>query len=125
MFENRVMSGAEFRAPTVTGLDGQPPPSFSLSRTRHWSLVGAHTASLDENNQLNTVVSPQLVTESAGEGVEQEHFAVRQGDALLGGLWLRGEAPNGILIRVLQGDTIIASLRDVFHSVPSDLCNRL
>jgi hypothetical protein len=54
----------------------------------------------------------QVVTSTGAEaGVAQAHFCVRAGETYHGSLWARGSAPDGLVVRLRDGDTTLAEAR--------------
>jgi alpha-N-arabinofuranosidase len=101
-------SAATFRNIKVASLDGAPLSEETPSPARHWAMVGTPTASMDHKNPLNSAVSLKLTADGSGEGVQQHHLAVRQGDTLRGSIWLRGAAPAGVTVRLMDGTKELA-----------------
>ena len=94
---------AEFRHFKIVGVNqneffrGLPAPA------RHWQAVGNGEITLDDQNPLNDGHSLKIKAAASEFGVEQTSFSLRQGDVCRGSLWVRGEAPGGLVVRLLDG----------------------
>jgi alpha-N-arabinofuranosidase len=65
-------------------------------------------AASDTSNPLNGKRSLRLVTSIAGAGISQKGFYLKKGDAWQGSLWLRGDAPGGIMVKLIADGKVIA-----------------
>ncbi|HWA11416.1 MAG TPA: alpha-L-arabinofuranosidase C-terminal domain-containing protein [Opitutaceae bacterium] len=83
-----------------------PPPGGTV--IRHWMLVGTPEVTADTDRPLNSEKSLKLVTASAGTGVAQNNFYLRQGDVNRGSIWVRGESAGGMAVRFVEGDKVLA-----------------
>jgi alpha-N-arabinofuranosidase len=99
---------ASFRNLKVASLDRAPLMEETPSPARHWTMLGSPTASMDYQDPLNSAVSLKLSSDRGGEGVQQHHLAVHQNDALRGSMWLRGTAPQGVTVRLMDGTKELA-----------------
>lgn len=73
-----------------------------------WETIGSITVTSDTTNPLNSKKSIRLVTSMADAGIIQKGFYLKKGDALQGSLWLRGNAPEGITIRLVVDGKVMA-----------------
>ena len=101
-------SQGQFRDLKVTTLEGRPLIDSLPTPSRHWLVIGNTDADLDRENPLNSMASLRLVTHSADAGVAQKHFSVHKGDTCRGSLWVRGEAADGLVVRLLDGVKTLA-----------------
>lgn len=83
-----------------------PPPGGTVAR--HWMRVGDADVSIDSDRPLNSEKSLKLVAAAAGVGVAQNNFALRKGDVCRGSIWVRGDAPGGLVVRFVDGGTTLA-----------------
>ncbi|MDI6450616.1 family 16 glycoside hydrolase [Anaerobaca lacustris] len=106
---------AKFRNIEVATLDGktlyEDLPSLGEDKfgAKHWSVVGPGKVSIESDDPLNSNFCVQIDA-SAGEAVlEQGAFNTRKDEVYAGSLWARGQASNGLTVRLVNnGDTIIA-----------------
>jgi alpha-N-arabinofuranosidase len=107
---------ARFRNLKITALDGtvlfQGLPQVAPTPTaRHWQVVGTGVFALTTDNPLNSQRC-QLVACSDGEaGVRQAPMSVRAGEKYHGSVWVRGKAPNGLVVRLRDGRRTLAEQR--------------
>ena len=98
---------AEFRAIRAVGLDHTLLFDSLPSPARHWKALGAGELSLDADQPLNGKLALKI-TGAAGTGIAQDHFVVRKGDVLRGSLWVRGESPGGVSVRLMSDRYVLA-----------------
>lgn len=94
--------------------DGEAPEDqarAALSIPRHWIVTGKSQISSDTANPLNSRQSVKIIAPAAGSGISQDNFCVRREDALRGSVWLRGTAPDGIVVRLVNGVVLLAEQR--------------
>jgi alpha-N-arabinofuranosidase len=108
-----VVWNRSFEEPTPTGSRGRGaavPTELPWANVpaRHWSKVGGAELSLDTDRPLNSWHILRIVAAEAGQGVSQANFCLRKGDTLRGSLWLRGEAPDGLIVRLVNGEATLA-----------------
>ncbi len=80
-------------------------PAFPI---RHWLAIGNPTITVDVDQPLNSSRSAKIVTDAAGNGIGQANFALRAGDVCSGSIFLRGNAPDGVIVRFVDGDKTLA-----------------
>jgi len=109
---------AEFRNLKVTSLNGQvlfeglPGELTAPSLARHWQPVGDGTAFLDAADPLNSRFSQKIVAAAGKEtGIQQASLCLRSGETYVGSVWLRGEAPRGMRVRLVDGAATLAEKR--------------
>ncbi len=107
---------AEFRNVRVTGLDGKtlfsglprlpgPPPM-----AKFWEPYGPGRFAVEEGNALNCEYCQTIVGDGPETGVQQTPLCFRQGETYRGSLWAKGEAPGGIVVRLLNGTQVLQEL---------------
>ncbi len=106
---------AEFRNLQVTGLDGKRldeglPDLLTQPAVAHrWELLGNGHAYLDTEASLNSRFCQRL-TNAAGEvGLQQAPLCLRAGETYRGSLWARGAAADGLMVRLRDGDQVLAT----------------
>jgi alpha-N-arabinofuranosidase len=104
---------AKYRNIKVKSLDGTtlfeglPELKKEEISTRYWQFYGKGKASLTEKNPLNSNCCQAITSDADEAGVEQKPFCIRKGEVYNGSLWVRGEAPDGMVVRLLNGDKVI------------------
>jgi alpha-N-arabinofuranosidase len=104
---------AKYRNIKVTSLDGKilfeglPELKKEKIGTRFWQFYGKGQASLTEDNPLNSNWCQIISSETNEAGLEQKPFYIRKGEVYNGSIWVRGEAPDGMAAKLLDGDKII------------------
>ncbi|MBN2316562.1 MAG: DUF1080 domain-containing protein [Sedimentisphaerales bacterium] len=99
---------AEFRNLTVKALDGSilykglPDILNQPNPARFWQSYGGARVSLDRVDPLNSNVCQKIVTGSQGGGVQQTGLYIRSNNAYEGSVWVRGNAPKGLVIQLLD-----------------------
>jgi len=105
---------AEFRNLKVTSLDGKllyeglPDLLTRPSVAHHWELAGAGRAYLDPEKTLNSRFSQRLVSTGGEVGLQQKPLCLNAGETYRGSLWARGQAEEGLSVRLLDGDRLLA-----------------
>ncbi|OHB54232.1 MAG: hypothetical protein A2173_02560, partial [Planctomycetes bacterium RBG_13_44_8b] len=104
---------AQYRNIKVTSLDGKtlfeglPELKKEQIGTRFWQFYGKGEAQLTEDNPLNSTWCQAITSDADEAGVEQKPFCIRKGEVYNGSLWVRGEAPDGMIVKLLDGDKTI------------------
>lgn len=98
---------AQFRALKVTSLDGKPLFQGMPSPARHWSLYGNGAVAADTDRPLNSQISLHLTGSDGESGLVQRALRLTRNDRLRGSLWVRGNAPQGLVVRFLDGDKVL------------------
>jgi alpha-N-arabinofuranosidase len=107
---------AKYRNIKVESLDGTilfeglPQLETKEISARHWKFYGKGRANLTEENPFNSNWCYQLVSDSNEAGLEQESFCIRSGELYEGSLWVRGEAPDGLIVRLIGGERLIEEI---------------
>jgi len=90
------------------GRGASSPPIVSGPQIPKWGTIGEVTAMLDTTNPLNSKKSIRLSATLSGAGISQKGFYLTKGDILQGSLWIRGDAPEGISVKLMAGGKVIA-----------------
>jgi len=108
---------AQYRNIKVALLDGKmlfeglPELEQKQLCARHWSFYSESEVQLSEDNPLNSNQCQIIKSDGDEAGVEQKPFCIRKGQVYYGSLWVRGEAPDGMIVRLLDGDKIIETAK--------------
>jgi len=101
---------AEYRNIKVESFDGKilyegiPDNLTKQNTASFWQTYDQTEAYLDTTDPLNSRTCQKIITGSEGGGLQQENFCVRAGESYEGSVWLKGEAHDGMVIRLL-GDS--------------------
>jgi alpha-N-arabinofuranosidase len=107
---------AKYRNIQVKSLDGEtlfeglPDVEAEQVVARHWQFYGEGQTYLSQENPFNSNWSEVIISEGNEAGLEQKQFCFRKGETYEGSLWVRGEAPDGMVVRFLDGDKTIIEL---------------
>ena len=119
---------AKFRNLKVTALDGSvlfeglPADAKETFAARHWTVFGSATASVEEDDPLNSNFCVRLENEDGHSGLAQSALCVRARETYVGSLWARGSAPDGLLVRLAGKDRTLAEQKlDVLQRDWSEL----
>jgi alpha-N-arabinofuranosidase len=110
------LTQARFRNLKVASLDGKPlfaglPEMPAQAGTaRWWEAYGPGKVSLSMENPLNSDCCQRVVSEAGGTGLQQKPFYIRRGETYRGSVWVRGRAPDGLVVRVLDDTARVAEL---------------
>lgn len=105
---------ARFRNLKVTSLDGKglfeglPTGLARPSAGRFWEVCGKGTVTPTTEDPLNSDTCVRIVSEAPGAGIRQTPICIRKGEVYRGSLWARGEAPGGLVVRLLEGEKALA-----------------
>jgi len=108
---------AKYRNIKVKSLDGQtlfeglPDLKTEQAEAKHWQFYGKGSAQLTEDNPLNSNYCYVITSDADEAGLEQTPFCFRKGETYKGSLWVRGEAPDGLVVRFLDGDKTIIEIK--------------
>jgi alpha-N-arabinofuranosidase len=100
---------AVFRNPRVKSLDGKilyegiPKNLARRNTAKFWQAYGPAEVYLDSTDPLNSQVCQKIVTTDEGGGLQQKGLCIRARQSYEGSVWLKGDAPDGIIVR-LVGD---------------------
>lgn len=114
---------AEFRNLRVTGLDGRelfsglPSLPGDARPFPYWDAYGSGGVSPSRVRPLNSESCAAIVAGAGETGLAQAPFSVRKGEVCRGSLWARGEAPGGLVARLLAGGRVLAQAE---LGVPAD-----
>jgi alpha-N-arabinofuranosidase len=98
---------AVFRGLKVKTLDGtvlyegMPENLASRNTASFWQAYGPAEVYLDRTEPLNSRVCQKIVTDEQGGGLQQQGLCIRGGESYEGSVWLRGGAPEGMVVRLL------------------------
>ncbi len=104
---------AKYRNIKVKSLNGQtlfeglPELKTEQIEARYWQFYGKGNAQLTEDNPLNSNLCYVIASLADEAGLEQKPFCIRKGDVYEGSIWVRGEAPDGLMVQLLDGDRTI------------------
>ena len=98
---------AVFRNLKVKSLDGKilyegiPENLARRNTSRFWQPYGPAEVYLDRTDPLNSQVSQKIVTGDEGGGLQQQGLCIRASQSYEGSVWLKGDAPEGIIVRLV------------------------
>ena len=98
---------AQFRNFKVATLDGKMLFEGLPTRARGWFAIGRGTVELDYKQPLDRICSLKVVSQVGQTGIEQRHLALAKG-AWRCRMWVRGEAPDGLVVSLRDADKTIA-----------------
>ncbi|MFO8012842.1 MAG: alpha-L-arabinofuranosidase C-terminal domain-containing protein [Phycisphaerae bacterium] len=105
---------ARFRNLKVTSLDGKvlfeglPTDLARPSAGRFWEACGRGTVTLTDEDPLNSDACVRVAGDGPAVGIRQTRLAVRRGETYRGSVWVRGKAPEGLRVSLLDGETVLA-----------------
>ncbi len=106
---------ARFRNLKVTSLDGKvlyeglPKTLTQPSTANDWELAGDGQAYLETTGPLNSRFCQRIVGHADSEtALQQSPVCVRRGERYIGSLWMRGAAPQGLVVRLKDDATVLA-----------------
>jgi alpha-L-arabinofuranosidase len=106
---------AEFKNFKVTSLDGKvlheglpPLPEEKLGTAPKWYAVGEAEMETISEEPLNGKKCKQIKTSTAMNGLVQQPMQINSGEVYRGSFWVRGEAPNGLVVQLKAGDAVLA-----------------
>lgn len=100
---------AVFRNLKVKALDGSVlyeglPDNLARQNTASsWEACGGAKVFLERADALNSNVCQKIVTGSQGGGLQQKGFSIRSGQVYEGSVWIKGNASQGIVVELLDG----------------------
>jgi alpha-N-arabinofuranosidase len=106
---------ARFRNLKVTSLagdvlfEGLPRALGQESVALHWTKFGSGKFYVTAGSAANSRCSQRIVGDTGETGIEQRPFALRSGETYVGSLFARGTAPEGLVVRLHDGATTVAS----------------
>lgn len=104
---------AKFRNIKVTALDGKVlfeglPGVPKHTTARHWQAFGKGEVSVTEESPLNSRWCQLVVSREGETGLRQSPIHIRAGETYRGSVWIKGNAPNGVAVRIKGDDKVIA-----------------
>jgi len=105
---------ARFRNLKVATLDGKtlfkglPELKPPAAAAHQWAAYGQGRSKRTTQQPLNGDWCQLLVCESGETGFQQTPLYIRKGHAYCGSLWARGDAPDGLVVRLLDGRKTLA-----------------
>jgi alpha-N-arabinofuranosidase len=105
---------ARYRNLRVTSLDGTKlfeglPEVKQPSALPHtWQAYGQGKTRLTSEGALNCDSCELIVSEGGETGVQQSPLCVRDGETYYGSVWVRGDAPEGLVVRLLDAEKTLA-----------------
>ena len=97
---------AQFRNLRINDLDGKALFRGLPTQCGHWLAVGGGQVTLDDKGALDRERSIKIVSDNAATGIEQECRSVGEG-LWRGTLWVRGEAAEGVSVRLRDANGIL------------------
>ncbi len=94
-----------------TLLDGAPASAVRSGVGRHWEAFGYGEVFLEKGEAANCDYYLRIKSDGDRTGLVQGPMDIHKGETYVGSLWVRGEAPDGLAVRLLggdEGDEIIA-----------------
>jgi alpha-N-arabinofuranosidase len=101
---------AKFRNLKVASLDGKvlyeglPEVLTRPSVARHWRPFGSGQTFIESEQPLNSRFCQRIVGQSGETGLEQTPVCLQEHVLYAGSLWARGEAPDGLVVRLQSGE---------------------
>jgi alpha-N-arabinofuranosidase len=106
---------AQFRNFRVASLEGKtlheglpPLPKGNVGGAPAWRSCGTAEVSVAAENALNGTQCKKVESNGDLSGLAQGPLCIRDGEVYRGSFWVRGEAPEGLVIRLLAGETVLA-----------------
>ena len=81
--------------------EGIPDNLTKQNMANFWQAYGQAEAYLDTKDSLNSRTCQKIITGSEGGGLQQENLCIRSGESYEGSVWLKGEAPDGMVVRLI------------------------
>ncbi|MDP4210603.1 MAG: alpha-L-arabinofuranosidase C-terminal domain-containing protein [Bacteroidota bacterium] len=98
---------AQFRNLKVTSLTGKTLFNALPSPARHWVINGYGQVSSDNAQPFNSNRSLKIVNKTQETSISQNNLCIRRNDVCNGSFRARGDAPNGIIVRLLDGHKVL------------------
>ncbi len=105
---------AQFRNIKVVSLDGRtlheglpPLPPGDAGAAPGWRSFGNGTVSSSAEEALNGAKCRKIEAGGDLAGVSQQPLCIRAGEVYRGSIWARGEAPGGLVVRLVDGDALL------------------
>ncbi len=88
--------------------DGLPEVKQQPAPPHSWETYGRGKTSLTADEPLNCDNCQLIVSESGETGVQQTPLCIRRGETYYGSIWARGDSPEGLVVRLLDGEKTLA-----------------
>ncbi len=107
------MTKARFRNIKVTALDGRVlfeglPEVPKHATARHWQGFGDGEVYITDENPLNSRLCQFIGVQKGEAGIRQSPLFIQAGETYHGSIWVRGNAPNGLVVRLRNGEKVIS-----------------
>jgi alpha-N-arabinofuranosidase len=108
---------AKYRNIKVKSIDGKtlfeglPELKKIKISARHWQFYGEGDHDLTEENPLNSNKCQMITSNGIEAGLEQQLICLCKGEVYEGSLWVRGEAPDGLVVRFLDGNDVLKDIK--------------
>lgn len=106
---------ARFRQLRVTSLDGRQlfaglpdVPKEDAGNSPSWRVFGSASVSTSTENPLNGHRCKLIENKSELGGLAQSLLCLRAQETYRGSLWARGQAEQGLVVRLLDGEKVLA-----------------
>ncbi len=107
---------AQYRSFRVTSLDGKklweglPEIERQPAPPRSWAPYGLGKIQVTSDKPLNCERCQLIISETGETGLQQTPVCIPHGDTYRGSLWARGEASQGLIVRLLDGGKALAEI---------------
>jgi alpha-N-arabinofuranosidase len=81
--------------------EGIPDNLTNQNTASFWQISGRTEAYLDTADPLNSRTCQKIITGNEGGGLRQENLCIHSGESYEGSVWLKGGAPDGMVVRLL------------------------
>jgi len=109
---------AKFTNFKVASLDGKtlfeglpPIPPAQLGTAPFWQSFGQVSVETSTENPLNGERCKRIESKGGTGGLLQGPVCVRAGETYRGSVWVRGQADDGLSVRLCDGDNVLAEAR--------------
>jgi enterochelin esterase-like enzyme/alpha-L-arabinofuranosidase/type 1 glutamine amidotransferase len=89
----------------------RPEGSTTQMTANHWQFYGQGEAFRERERPFNGSSAQGIVSTGAEAGVSQQHFCLHQAEVYSGSLWVRGEAPEGLVVRLVVKEVALQEVR--------------
>ncbi|NIP28870.1 MAG: DUF1080 domain-containing protein [Phycisphaerae bacterium] len=84
--------------------EGIPENLARRNTAKFWQAYGPAEVYLDGTDPLNSRICKKVVTGNEGGGLQQQGICIRANKSYEGSVWLKGDAPGGMIVRLLGED---------------------
>jgi len=88
--------------------EGLPEVKQQAATPHSWQAYGQGKTHLSADEPLNCDKCQAIISESDETGVQQRPLCIRRGETYYGSLWARGDASEGLIVRLLDGEKTLA-----------------